>query len=284
MALTEGLVSTQLRDATILAADLAPGCLSADATGRALMATSYFDLPATVLGKFATDCFDNATLLQLVANAAFAARDATRALFAANFLGTTATARALVQTGFFDTATVLDKFAAGSFTTANLISLIPADAMTNAVLIQAVLDGAFQADADSRALFADQFVTGAKIANDTITDAVALAVHAADSFTNAVLLKAVVNDAFAADDATRALFAASFLGNTATGRALVEAGFFDAATVLDKFANASVTVAKLATDAKTHRIGGMGLDDIPAATGADQLNVYIPMFTMPQAG
>jgi hypothetical protein len=89
---------------------LAAGILTANAAGRALMQTGYFDV-ASVLDKFAT--------------------------------------------GSFTTANVLALFAAGSFTTANLLSLIPANAVTNAVLLQAVLDGAFQADANTRALFAN---------------------------------------------------------------------------------------------------------------------------------
>lgn len=67
--------------------------------------------------------------------------------------------------GFFNVATVLAKFAAGCLTEANLLSLIPADAVTNAVLLDAVLDGAFQNDAATRALFADGIWTAAKIAN-----------------------------------------------------------------------------------------------------------------------
>ena len=63
----------------------ATGFLSADATGRALMAASYFDA-TTFEAKFAA--------------AAFAASATSRAVFAANF---------------FDAATVLAKFAANSF-------------------------------------------------------------------------------------------------------------------------------------------------------------------------
>ena len=62
-----------------------------------------------------------------------------------------------------------------------------------------------------------------------------LAALAANSIDNAVLLDAVADGAFVADDATRALFAANFLGTSATGRALMQDAFFDAATVLAKF-------------------------------------------------
>lgn len=57
------------------------------------------------------------------------------------------------------------KMAASYFTTAQLISTIAADQFTNAFLIQAILDGAFQADAATRALFADAIWTEAKIEN-----------------------------------------------------------------------------------------------------------------------
>ncbi len=59
--------------------------------------------------------------------------------------------RATIQDGFFDAATVLAKFSTDSF--------------TNAVLLQVIKDGAFQADAATRALFADKFVTRAKLSD-----------------------------------------------------------------------------------------------------------------------
>lgn len=49
---------------------------------------------------------------------------------------------------------------------ADLLVLLATDQITNAVLIQAILDGAFQADADTRALFADLIWTDAKLAQD----------------------------------------------------------------------------------------------------------------------
>ena len=84
---------------------------------------------------------------------------------AANALAASAPGRGKMQDGFFDVATVLAKFAANSFTTANMLSLFNTDAITNAVLLQAILDGAFQADANTLALFADGIWTGAKLAD-----------------------------------------------------------------------------------------------------------------------
>lgn len=63
-----------------------------------------------------------------------------------------------------------------------------------------------------------------------------LVLLATDQVTNAVLLQAIANGAFVADDATRALFGAGFLGATAIGRALIATGFFDATKALDAFA------------------------------------------------
>lgn len=146
---------------------LPAGAFTADAAGRALIATDFFDL-ATALAKFGTDSLDNAFYLKAMKNGEFLADDSTRALFAASFLGNSVIGRALVETGFFDVATALDKFAA--------------DSLANAFLIQAIADGAF-----------------------------------------------------AADDTTRALFAANFLGATVTGRGLMQALYFNTATCDDKF-------------------------------------------------
>lgn len=57
------------------------GSLSADASGRAIIASDFFDA-ATVLAKFATDSIDNAQLLKVIKNGSFLADAATRALFA----------------------------------------------------------------------------------------------------------------------------------------------------------------------------------------------------------
>ena len=74
-----------------------------------------------------------------------------RAKVAAGFLGADATSRALMAADFFDTATVLAKFGVDSFNNANLLKVIA--------------DGAFQADAATRALFADAIWTKAKLEN-----------------------------------------------------------------------------------------------------------------------
>jgi len=74
-----------------------------------------------------------------------------RAKMAAGFLGAEATSRAFFAADFFDAATVLAKFGVDSFNNANLLRLI--------------LNGAFQNDAASRALFADAIWTRAKLAD-----------------------------------------------------------------------------------------------------------------------
>ena len=99
---------------------------------------------------------------------------------AANVLAADAPGRGKMADGYFDVATVLAKFAANSFTTANLVSLLNTDSITNAVLLQAVLNGAFQADAPTRALFADYIWPELKIALASLTGNVA-AVNATEN-------------------------------------------------------------------------------------------------------
>lgn len=104
-----------------LAEIAADGWFSADAAGRAHMATGYFNA-AKVADAFGTDSFTAAVLLQLIQNGAFAADADTRALFAdgiwttaklaAGILSADVTGRALVAADFFNAATVDDKFAA----------------------------------------------------------------------------------------------------------------------------------------------------------------------------
>ena len=65
------------------------------------------------------------------------------------------------------------KMATDYFTTAKLLDVISTDQITNAVLLQAVLNGAFQADAATRALFADAIWTEAKLAVNSLTGLVA---------------------------------------------------------------------------------------------------------------
>jgi hypothetical protein len=73
----------------------------------------------------------------------------TKTMFAAGALAADATGRAVVAGDFFNEATFLAKFAA--------------DSITNANLLKAVLDGAFQNDAATRLLFADSIWTLAKL-------------------------------------------------------------------------------------------------------------------------
>lgn len=110
-------------------AALQDGILSADAAGLAKMAAGFLQASADGRAKFADDFF-------------------TAAMFVAGAGG---------------------KFAAGCLDTTALLNVLPADAVTNALLLQAVLDGAFQADADTRALFADGIWTVAKLAEQTLT-------------------------------------------------------------------------------------------------------------------
>lgn len=70
-------------------------------------------------------------------------------------LSADATGRAIIAADYFDAATIVSKFPSNSF--------------TNAVLIDLILDGAFQADAATRALFADGIWTADEIANRTRT-------------------------------------------------------------------------------------------------------------------
>jgi len=73
---------------------------------------------------------------------------------AAGILSANAAGRALMAADYFNAATVLTKFDADSFDNANLLL--------------AVADGAFAASAATRALFADDFLTGDKLAEDVV--------------------------------------------------------------------------------------------------------------------
>uniref|UniRef100_A0A6M3M8A2 Tail protein n=2 Tax=viral metagenome TaxID=1070528 RepID=A0A6M3M8A2_9ZZZZ len=85
-------------------------------------------------------------------------------------------------------------------------------------------------------LTSQQVVGTSELQDGILTAAAAGRAKMADGyFVNAVVAK-FADGLFAADDASRAKFVASFLGNTAIGRALMESGFFNAATALDKFA------------------------------------------------
>ena len=74
---------------------------------------------------------------------------------AAGTLAASTAGRAMMATGYFDLATVKAKFGA--------------DSLDNAALIQLVADGAFNADAATRALFDDGIWTRAKLASDALT-------------------------------------------------------------------------------------------------------------------
>ncbi|HPW22172.1 MAG TPA: hypothetical protein PLE61_15335 [Vicinamibacterales bacterium] len=167
--------------ATLVTANLAAGIISADAAGRALFAAGVFDV-ATALSVFGANSIANAFLLDAIADGAFAADAATRALFAAGFVDTgllaagalsaDAAGRAKIADGLFTSAEFAagagGKFAAGCLNEAALVNALAANGITNAVLIQAILDGAFQADAATRALFADRFLTYDKLALRTV--------------------------------------------------------------------------------------------------------------------
>ena len=71
------------------------------------------------------------------------------ASLAAGVLSADVAGRAKMAAGYFDAATALDKFGA--------------DSLTNAVLLNAVQNGAFAADAATRALFADEFLPATKL-------------------------------------------------------------------------------------------------------------------------
>lgn len=60
-------------------------------------------------------------------------------------------------------------FAAGVFNEATALSVFGADSLTNAVLLDAIQDGAFADSVATRALFADGWMTGAKLAAATVT-------------------------------------------------------------------------------------------------------------------
>jgi hypothetical protein len=116
----------------------------------------------------------------------------------------------------------------------------------------------FTADADGRGKFQTGIMDAATV----------LDLFAASSFTNAILDSVLVANAFAADADSRAKFAdgiwtnakiaAGFLSADGTGRALIAAGFFDAATVLSAFADNSIPSSKVGwsygADALIHTI------------------------------
>lgn len=117
----------------------------------------------------------------------------TAAALAASTLG-----RAVMADAYFNAATVLAKFAESSLTTANLQWLVGADQVTNAVLLDLVLNGAFQDDAGTRALFADNIWTVDKLAHSIDAQPIAFnadsvdGYHAADIISGGVILGAII--------------------------------------------------------------------------------------------
>lgn len=92
---------------------------------------------------------------------------------AAGILSADANGRAKMAADYFNAATVLTHFDANCFNEANLLLTHAADSITNAVLLQAVLNGAFLADANTRALFTDRIWNEDKIALASLTGTVA---------------------------------------------------------------------------------------------------------------
>jgi len=108
----------------------------------------------------------------------------------------------------------------------------------------------------------------AKMAADYFNAATVLTHFDANSIDNANADLIFIDDAFAADDVSRAKFAASFLGNSAIGRALMETGFFSLAKALDAFAadsmdntftDAVFAAAAFAADADSRAIFADGI-------------------------
>ena len=115
----------------------------------------------------------------------------------------------------------------------------------SAIALAALAADFFTADATGRGKFQTGIFDAATV----------LDLFEANSFTNAILDSVLVTSAFAADSDSRAKFAdgiwtaakmaAGLLSADATGRALIASGFFDAATVLDAFANNSIPGSKV---------------------------------------
>lgn len=82
---TDAVETAKIKALNVTSEKLEVGVLSADAVGRALMASDLFDA-TTALAKFATDSIANAFLVKAIADGAFAADGATRALFADGFV------------------------------------------------------------------------------------------------------------------------------------------------------------------------------------------------------
>jgi len=84
-------------------------------------------------------------------------------------LSANAAGRLKTANDYYNAATVLTKFDANCLDTANLLLMLLADGITNAVLLQAVPNGAFQADAGTRALFANDIWDEAHVLDGSLT-------------------------------------------------------------------------------------------------------------------
>jgi hypothetical protein len=113
------------------------------------------------------------------------------------------------------------------------------------IALAAMAADIFTADADGRGKFQTGIFDAATV----------LDLFTVNSFTNAILDSVLVANAFAADADSRAKFAdgiwtaakmaAGLLSADGTGRALIAAGFFDAATALSAFADNSIPGSKV---------------------------------------
>ena len=128
------------------------------------------------------------------------------------------------------------------------------------------------ADSVTTVKILDANVTAAKLATDSVTTAkivdanVTAAKLATDSVTTAKILDANV---------TTSKLAAGVLSADAAGRAKIATGFFDAATVSDKFAAASIALSKLA-EAVIQADGGQAFTADQSMGGFKLTNVATP--------
>jgi hypothetical protein len=147
----------------------------------------------------------------------------------------------------------------GTITTSNVVTL-----MDGRKFMQST--GRWDATTNGRNHLASGFFDAATI----------LAKFAEDSVTNAVLLKAIKDGAFQADDSTRALFQAGFLGATPAGRAIIGSGYFDPTTVADKFMIESITAAQMANRTRTLFVPAVAGYGIPGRRYQGRLGLRIP--------
>lgn len=133
---------------------LVAGLLSADATGRALMAADYFGAGVAASGAHFANAFWTNTLVAKFADGLFAADAASRAKFAdgiwtnlklaVGVLSADATGRALMANNFFDAATALAKIAANAFDATFCASAFASASIPQAKLVR--IDSTVPAD------------------------------------------------------------------------------------------------------------------------------------------